>query len=375
MDSENEKLKQILTKSFTASLIHFSVIAFIVLVCFWAFMPFLPILMWALVLAIALFPVRQFLGDKFGWSAARSSTLIAIVGVLLLGIPTAMVGNSFASKIFGAYESYEAGALVVPQPAGSVKDWPLIGERMHDAWDEAAADLPSFVEKRQPQLKDLSSWILERASGAARSVFMLIGAIIIAGIMLAWAEPASQSMRRIFISFSDNLRGPELHTLTTATIRQVAVGIIGIAFLTAIIFGATVALSGVPAASLFTLIALIFAIMQLPVTIVALVAVAILWSSGDSSTLHNSIFSILIIAASLVDNFLKPMILGRGLEVPMPVVLIGAIGGMMSGGILGMFIGAAFLSAGYQVFMKWVESESEGSEITNDKKDITEDEG
>ncbi|MCQ1056845.1 AI-2E family transporter [Photobacterium sp. DNB23_23_1] len=375
MENDNEKLKQILTKAFTASLIHFSVIAFIVLVCFWAFMPFLPILMWALVLAIALYPVRQFLGAKLGWSAARASTLIAIVGVLLLGVPTAMVGNSFASKIFGTYESYEAGELVVPKPTESVKEWPLIGEKMHDAWDEAAADLPRFVEKRQPQLKNLSSWFLERASGAARSVFILIGAIIIAGIMLAWAEPGSHSMRRIFISFSDNVRGPELHTLTTATIRQVAVGIIGIAFLTAIIFGATVALSGVPAAALFTLIALIFAIMQLPVTIVALVVVAILWSSGDSSTLHNSIFTVLIIAASLVDNFLKPMILGRGLEVPMPVVLIGAIGGMMSGGILGMFIGAAFLSAGYQVFMKWVESESEGAEITNDKKEITEDEG
>lgn len=68
-----------------------------------------------------------------------------------------------------------------------------------------------------------------------------------------------------------------------------------------------------------------------------------------------------MIAASLTDNFLKPMVLGRGLEVPMPVVLIGAIGGMMSGGILGMFIGAAFLAAGYQVFMAWVAAESDSA--------------
>ncbi len=71
------------------------------------------------------------------------------------------------------------------------------------------------------------------------------------------------------------------------------------------------------------------------------------------------IFTILLIAASLIDNFLKPLILGRGLEVPMPIVLIGAVGGMMSGGILGMFIGAAFLAAGYQVFMKWVDTETQ----------------
>ena len=358
MNRDNENLKQILSSAFTASLIRFAVIAFIVLVCFWAFLPFLPILMWALVLAIALYPARQFLEAKLGWSAARTSTLIAIVGVLLLGIPTAMVGNSFASKIFGAYEAYETGALVVPPPAESVKEWPLVGDQMHLAWGEAAADLPRFIEKRQPQLKSLSSWFVERASGAARSVFLMIGAVIIAGIMLAWAEPASRSIRKIFTSFSNDEIGPELHHLTTSTIRQVAIGIIGIAFLTAIVFGATVALAGVPAAALFTLIALMFAIMQLPVTIVALVAVGILWSSGETSTLHNSIFSVLIIAASLIDNFLKPMILGRGLAVPMPIVLIGALGGMMSGGILGMFIGAAFLSAGYQVFMTWVDAES-----------------
>jgi predicted PurR-regulated permease PerM len=139
------------------------------------------------------------------------------------------------------------------------------------------------------------------------------------------------------------------------------------------VFGAVVALSGVPAAALFAVVALIFAIVQLPVTIIALVAVGLLWS-GDSGTVHNVIFTILLIVASLVDNFLKPLILGRGLEVPMPIVLIGAIGGMMSGGILGMFIGAAFLAAGYQVFMKWVDAETqdvanviENSESKTDK--------
>ena len=107
---------------------------------------------------------------------------------------------------------------------------------------------------------------------------------------------------------------------------------------------------------------------QLPVTIVAFVAVALLWSGEGTSTLHNSLFTVLIIAASLIDNILKPLILGRGLDVPMPVVLMGAIGGMMSGGILGMFIGAAFLAAGYQVFMKWVESKNEAAEKVTDSQ-------
>lgn len=359
MSNGQDNLKHALSQAFTASLIRFSTIAFIVLMCWWAFTPFLPILLWALVLAIALFPVRNFLTSKFGWTTKRSSIVITLVGVFVLGTPVAVVGNSLAVKTIQTYQSYQQGELHVSAPPQKVKEWPLIGDKTFAAWSEAARNLPKFVDKYQPQLKNASAWFVDKASGAASTVFLLIGAVIIAGIMLAWAEEGTKAMRRIFNSFSDEHKGPELHHLTTATIRQVAVGVIGIAFLTAIIFGAVVALAGVPAAAFFTVIALVFAITQLPVTIIAIAAVAMLWSSTDGSTVHNTIFSVLIIAASLVDNILKPMVLGRGLSVPMPVVLIGAIGGMMSGGILGMFIGAAFLTAGYQVFMKWVDGEND----------------
>ncbi|MGR5096534.1 AI-2E family transporter [Vibrio maritimus] len=365
MSNEKDNLKQALSEAFTASLIRFSTIVFIVIMCWWAFAPFLPILLWALVLAIALFPVRKFFERKFNWTSKRSSTVIALVGVLVLGTPVALVGNSLAVKTLQTYQHYQDGELHVPPPPQKVKEWPLIGEDTYLAWSEAARDLPTFVDKRQPQLKNASAWFVDKASGAASSVFLLIGAVIIAGIMLAWAEDGTKAMRRIFTSFADDEKGPELHNLTTATIRQVAVGVIGIAFLTATIFGAVIALAGVPAAALLTVVALVFAITQLPVTIIAIVAVAMLWSNTDGSTVHNAIFSVLIIAASLVDNILKPMVLGRGLSVPMPVVLIGAIGGMMSGGILGMFIGAAFLTAGYQVFMKWVEAENEKGQPKN----------
>lgn len=357
--NSNENLEAILSKAFTKSLIRFSTLAFIIFVCCWAFLPFLPILLWALVLAIALYPVRLFIEKKTKWTAARSSTTIAVVGVLLLGVPTALIGNAFATNVLHAFEAYEAGTLVVPAPKDSVKDWPIIGSQLFEAWRQAATDFSGFVEQRQPQIKEVLNWFVETASGAAKSVFLLIGAIIIAGVMLAWAQPATESIKKIFISFSNPQRGSELHALTTATIRQVAIGIIGIAFLTALVFGLTVNLASVPAAPLLTIVALVFAICQIPVTLVAIVASVLLWSGNDTSSLHNTIFTVLIIAASLTDNFLKPLVLGRGLDVPMPIVLIGAIGGMMSGGILGMFIGAAFLAAGYQVFMAWVATEND----------------
>ena len=359
MNPVRDDLTRALSDAFSASLIRFALVAFVAFVCAWAFFPFLPIMLWSLVLAVALYPVHQFLKRKFRWPSGRIATLIALAGIALIGVPTAIIGYSFATNVLGTYEAYEAGKIVVPEPSAEVADWPIIGADLYDDWSAAAADLPAFLETRQPELKSLATRFIDKASGAAGSVFLLIGALIIAGIMLAWAGPGGQSVRRIFTRISDSKRGPELHDLATKTIRQVAVGIIGIAFVTAMALGAVMTLGGVPAAALLTVVALILAIMQVPVTLVALLAAALLWTGDDTSALHNTIFTVLLIAASLTDNILKPLVLGRGLDVPMPVVLIGALGGMMSGGILGMFIGATFLAAGYQVFMRWVEIDNE----------------
>lgn len=362
MNHRTNDLTKVISAAFSTSLIRFALIAFVTFVCAWVFLPFLPIMLWSLVLAVALYPVMQFLQRKLSWSSARTATLIALAGVALLGVPTATIGYLFATSVLGTYGKYEDGTLLVPEPSAEVANWPIIGTDLYEAWGAAAADLPAFLETRQPELKSIATWFFETASGVAGSVFLLIGAIIIAGIMLAMAEQGSQSVRQIFTRVSDSTRGPELHELATKTIRQVAVGIIGIAFVTAMALGVVMVLGGVPAAPLLTVLSLILAIMQVPVTLVAILASVLLWTGGDTSTIHNTIFTILLIGASLTDNILKPLVLGRGLAVPMPVVLIGALGGMMSGGILGMFIGAAFLAAGYQIFMKWVEIENEKAE-------------
>ena len=92
--------------------------------------------------------------------------------------------------------------------------------------------------------------------------------------------------------------------------------------------------------------------------IVSLTAIPYLWSTGDSTT-TNLIFTVYLLAAGMVDNVLKPLLLGRGVEAPMPVILLGALGGMVSGGIIGLFIGAVVLAIGYQLFMGWVAEENQ----------------
>lgn len=354
MASENQSGEQAISDALTSSLIGFSVIVITVLMCLWAFEPFLPIMLWALVLAIALYPVYLPLVNKMKGAKGRAATMLVIVGLLLIGVPTFLMGGTFATQIFNFANDLAAGQIQVPEPPQGVADWPIVGDKLYAAWVAASVDLPTFIQRLEPQLIEFGKWLLGVAAGTAGAVFQLIGALIIAGMMLAWAEEGTRAMQRVFTRFVGPDDGPKLQELTTKTVRSVATGIIGIAFIAALLMGVIFVLAGIPAAGVLAVIALLLGIMQIPVSLVALVGVALLWA-GDNSTIFNVIFTVLMLAGSMVDNVLKPMLLGRGINVPMPVVLLGALGGMMSGGILGMFIGSAFLAAGYKVFIGWVD--------------------
>ena len=157
------------------------------------------------------------------------------------------------------------------------------------------------------------------------------------------------------------MRGVRLQALITATIRSVATGVIGVAFIQALLLGVGFYMAGVPAAGVLSVIVLLIGIAQVPASIIALPVVAYIWWSGDASTAINIVWTIYLIAAGMADNLLKPLLLGRGVDAPMPVILIGAIGGMVSAGIVGLFLGAVLLAVGYKAFMLWVNDDDEGT--------------
>lgn len=308
-----------------------------------------------MVLAIALYPVYLPLKTKMGGASGRSATMLVLVGLLLIGVPAILMGSIFSSQLFGFAEGLSEGQIKVPEPPQTIESLPLVGEKLFAAWRAASIDLPSFLSRLEPQLTEIGKWLLGVATGTAGSIFQLIGALIVAGIFLAWSEEGNRAIGRIFARFIGFDDGLALQELTTKTVRSVATGIMGTAFIQSFLLGVIYVLAGIPGAGVLAVVGFFIGIMQIPVTLVALVGVAFLWA-GDNSTVFNILFTVLMLVGSMVDNVLKPMLLGRGLEVPMPVVLIGALGGMISGGILGMFVGAAFLAAGYKVFVRWVET-------------------
>ena len=233
-------------------------------------------------------------------------------------------------------------------------EWPVAGKKVFGVWSKAHADLPAFVQSMQPKIGDLSKKTLAMVANIGGSLAMFLFSFIIAGIMMAFGESGAQSMRAIFDRVVGTARGGELTTLSTATIRAVALGILGVASIQAIIIGLLLIIAGVPLAGGLSLIVLVLGIAQIPAIIVILPVIGYIWSSGDYTTVAAVSFTVLLFIGGMADNVLKPLMLGRGVDAPMPVILLGALGGMATSGILGMFVGAAMLALGYQIFMQWV---------------------
>jgi predicted PurR-regulated permease PerM len=342
-------------------LVRAGLIAFLVILCARVFAPFMPLVLWSLILAIALAPWHHSLATRFGGRQGLAASALVLVGLLLMGIPLALLSDSFTDQLHGLHTAFEGDTLALDPPPESVAQWPLIGERLHGAWTDASRNLPAFLEARGPQLASLSKSVLSAALSALGSCALLLGALVVAGVMLAWRESGSRALLHILRRIAGPDRGPKLQALTAATVRSVAGGVIGVAFLQSLLLGVGFLAAGIPAAGVLAALVLLLGILQLPAAIILLPALGWLWGLGDGSTLANTGFTIYLLLAGLSDNVLKPMLLGRGVDAPMPIILIGALGGMATAGLLGLFLGAVLMAVGYRIFMDWV-AEGAGDE-------------
>jgi predicted PurR-regulated permease PerM len=244
--------------------------------------------------------------------------------------------------------------LKVPPPRAAVATWPLVGEQLHAYWTQAYTDLPALVQSLQPKIGHLAAGALGFVAGIGGGLLRFLAALAIAGIMMTFGEGGARAIRSIFERVVEGKRGVEFVDLSTATIRSVAKGVIGVALLQAIIVGICLLIAGIPWAGVLAVIVLVFGIAQVPALLVTLPAIAYLWWSGNYGTGAAILYTVLLVVSGMTDNVLKPLMLGRGVDAPMPVILLGALGGMAAGGILGLFVGAVLLALGYQVLMGWV---------------------
>ncbi|MFC5578072.1 AI-2E family transporter [Lysobacter niabensis] len=341
-------------------LIRAGLVAVLVIACYQVFHPFLNLMLWSVILAVTLYPLHRRLKPRLGNRDGRTATVLVLICIIVLLVPLYLLGMSLGSSVAHGMEVVRSGSFHIPPPPDSVAGWPLVGERLHGVWQQAATDLTSLAQKFTPQIKAFSLTLLGKATGLGLGLLMFIAALAIAGIVMAYADAGQRSAVKIASRFFGLPKGPKITELCTGTIRAVAQGVVGIAFIQMLLIGVAFVLMDIPGAAVLSMAVLLLGIMQIPATLIT-VPVIIFVIATRGADVGTIVFSVYVFLAGLADNVLKPLLLGRGVEVPMPVVLIGALGGMVTSGIIGLFIGPVLLAVGYMLFWQWIEDHPAGS--------------
>ena len=352
----NEPDKITREKSYTGPAIDIAirigVIALLIALCFNILRPFISPVMWGIILAIAIYPAFRKLSIVLGGRIKLASAIITAVMLLGIILPSIQMVSSLVGGTKYINERIQHGEIKVPPPPDYIDTWPLIGKSLKREWDEASANLKATLMRFQPQLKAMSLWLLKSAMGTTLGLMQFALSIIIAGILMANATGGGNMARNLFVRLAGE-RGAEFADISKKTVRNVVKGILGVAIIQALLAGIGFLVAGVPAAGLWAFVCLFLAIIQIGIFPVVIPVIIYMFSNADTFTA--GLLTGWLILVSLLDNFLKPMLLGRGAPVPMLVVFLGAIGGFLSMGFIGLFVGAVILSIGFKLFRVWLD--------------------
>ena len=213
-------------------------------------------------------------------------------------------------------------------------------------------NLEATLNQYSQELETLGKTALGMTTGMIGGVFQFIFSIIIAGVLLTTAESGYRAARNIAGSLMGDRAGDKMTDMSDLTIRSVGKGELGVAIIQAILSAIGVMMIGVPAPCLWSGAVLVLAIIQLPPLII--LGPIAFWVFSVAEPVPATIFLVYAIIVSVSDAFLKPMLLGRGVDTPMLVILIGAIGGAITSGIIGLFLGAVVLALGYELLSIWM---------------------
>ncbi len=334
-------------------------LALLLISCYLIIEPFITLMVWASVLAITLYPLQKIIAARLrgrnGWAAG----LITVVMLLVLIVPAVWLLLSTVQEVKELAELYRAGKFHIPPPSKNVKDWPVIGRNLFDLWSSGSSNMTALIADHTDQAKAVALKFLDLLASTGKGILLFTVAVIASGVLLAYAKPSGDFAKTFFIKLAGKL-GADMVGLAEITVRNVAKGILGVAFIQSMLAGIGFVLAGIPLAGLWIVVCLILAIVQVGILPVSIGVIIYIWSHGTTTTAVLLTIWMLIVGVS--DNILKPIMLGKGAPVPMLVVFLGSIGGFMTSGFIGLFTGAIILSVGYKLLQAWLNSAKEATE-------------
>lgn len=333
------------------TVIRFFVIGLLLTWCFILIRPFMIIILWAVIMAIALFPVFEWLKNRLGGRAKLSAIILALVGIGIILGPVSIIATILFHNAETIIDGIETGTFVIPPPSPKIADLPLIGKPLNDIWQLASVNLKGLISQFNTQIIEFSKTLLLQATNLSLILLKFVVSIIIAVILTLKAESLKQGVKLFVLKLAPT-RGEEFMQLATITIRSVTRGVIGVAVIQTLLIAFGLILAKIPAAGILTLVCLFLSIIQIGPGLIVLGSIVFAWSTMNP--LGALLFTIWMIPATLIDNVLKPILMGQGLSVPIIVILLGVIGGTLAHGILGLFIGPVILILGYELVVAWI---------------------
>jgi predicted PurR-regulated permease PerM len=331
--------------------IQIGLAALLIIGCLLILRPFIPLVMWGIIIAIASYPTFQKLQRVVGGGGGLAAVLWTLLLLAVLILPIFLLGQSLVEGIRPLAMQLKEGTLTIPPPPDRIAHWTIIGAPLARAWSMASTNFTGAVIRLAPQIKSVLPEVLAASAGIGFTVLQFFLSVLVSGLLLANARAVAGVTRSLAHRlFGD--RGPEFEQLVGATIRSVTFGILGVALIQSALAVIGFLVMGLPGISVWAVVFLFAAVLQVggPVLIPA-----VIYGFATTTTTKAVIFMVWCLIVGLIDNVLKPLLLGRGIAVPVAVVFLGAIGGFVAMGIIGLFVGAIVLSVGYKLFLAWIE--------------------
>jgi predicted PurR-regulated permease PerM len=327
----------------------------------WSFLiikPFVPILTWSAVLAVAFYPVFSWLAKRLGGSPRIAATILTLVMLGIVLGPAAWLGLGAVDGIKDIASQIASGDLALQAAPEQIKSWPLIGPQLYDLWNLAYTNVRALLREVTPYLKPLAGMMLSFAGSAGIGTLQFLLSVLVAGFLFPYGPQLVDAIRgflfRVVPEQSEHFLG-----LAGATIRAVSQGVIGVAIIQALLAGIGFKLAAIPSAGLLAVIVLLLSIVQIGPSLVLIPVVIWIWMDKDVTTAL--LLTVFLVVVGLLDNILKPLVMGRGLTTPTLVILIGVIGGTLAHGIVGLFIGPIILSVAWELAAAWIRTGGEAT--------------
>jgi predicted PurR-regulated permease PerM len=335
--------------------IKLGLLAIIIYISYLIAKPFIAITVWGIIIAVALSPLIKKMQQRFG-SKKKVVIGLTLAVIIALIVPTYMLSGMMLETSQTILNVVKEGDLTIPPPPLEVKEWPLIGEKAYAFGMSASENLKGTLAPFSENIKELILKVVAAIGSGLGTIFMFIGSMIIASVFLISSEASVKFYHNIFRRILGS-RATEWANLSALTVRSVVTGVIGVAVIQATLALIGLLLMQVPLAVVWAVIIMFLTIIQVPALLVIGPIIAYVFSQGSGTA--EVVFTVYMLIVGASDGALKPLLMGRGVDIPMLVILVGAIGGMILMGMIGLFIGAVVFALAYKLFDLWMKEVQE----------------